>query len=893
MQPLTPNQASVLTERTESIFQEQIDSNHKRTDRMFAWLMMLQWLAGIVAAVWISPTAWEGQYSHTHIHVWAAIFLGGLISGFPVFLALTQPGSVPTRQVIAVGQMLSCGLLIHLTGGRIETHFQYFVALAFLAFYRDWRVLLTASAVAAADHFIRGYFWPESMFGVLFASPWRAMEHTAWIIFEDIVLVLLIRQNLREMLGIAERQAKLEGVNETIERTVAERTVELRSEIAERERVEETLRLLNSAVEQSKESILITDAEIDLPGPKIIFVNPAFTKLTGYTEAEAIGKTPRILQGRNTDRTVIKRLRECLQEGKEFEGETINYRKDGTEFNIEWQIAGLRNAAGKITHFVAIQRDITDRKLAEDRLQQLRKEYQSILNSVSEGVHWIDLDGRIKFENPAAVNMLGYEDTELISKPAHLTMHHTHPDGTVYPVSECPIYATLRDGVVRHVTDEVFWRKNRTSFPVEYTSTPVKDENGYPLGTVVVFTDVTEKKLVEARLFQSQKMETVGKLAGGVAHEFNSLLTAIIGQSQLLLDDLPAEGPLGDSALEIRQAAERAAILTRQLLAYGRKQILQPTILDLNVVLADMINTLQHLMGREVDVLLVPAKGLNAVKIDPGQVEQVIVNIAMNAAEAMPNGGKFTLETSNATLDEDFVRPYPGLKAGDYVVLSMTDTGTGMSDDVKARAFEPFFSTKGAGQGTGLGLATCYGIVKQSEGHINLYSEVARGSTLKIYLPQVEPLIKVSAPRLKTPDLPQGKETILLAEDDASLLKMASTLLRRLGYTVLTAANGVEAMNLGNQRDIGHIDLLLTDVVMPHMSGKELSDRIRAIYPHTKILFTSAFTENAIVHQGILNEGVMLLQKPFTPSGLASKVREILDQSFPLDEMKTEGAVSP
>jgi len=362
-----------------------------------------------------------------------------------------------------------------------------------------------------------------------------------------------------------------------------------------------------------------------------------------------------------------------------------------------------------------------------------------------------------------------------------------------------------------------------------------------------------------------------------VAHEFNSLLTAIIGQSELLLDDLPAEGPLGDSAREIRQAAERAAILTRQLLAYGRKQILQPAILDLNVVLADMINTLQHLMGREVDVLLVPAKGLKAVKIDPGQVEQVIVNIAMNAAEAMPNGGKFTLETSNATLDEDFVRPYPGLKAGDYVVLSMTDTGTGMSDEVKARAFEPFFSTKGAGQGTGLGLATCYGIVKQSEGHINLYSEVARGSTLKIYLPQVEPLIKISAARLKTPDLPQGKETILLAEDDASLLKMTSTLLRRLGYTVLTAANGVEAMNLGNQRDIGHIDLLLTDVVMPHMSGKELSDRIRAIYPHTKILFTSAFTENAIVHQGILNEGVMLLQKPFTPSGLASKVREILD----------------
>jgi two-component system, cell cycle sensor histidine kinase and response regulator CckA len=422
---------------------------------------------------------------------------------------------------------------------------------------------------------------------------------------------------------------------------------------------------------------------------------------------------------------------------------------------------------------------------------------------------------------------------------------------------------TRPDGTVRWIHDRGF---------------QVRDASDKLIRLTGIATDITERKLIESRMFQSQKMETVGKLAGGVAHEFNSLLTAIIGQSELLMEDLPPEGTLGDGAREIRDAAERAATLTRQLLAYGRKQILQPAILDLNVVLTDMVSTLQHLMGREVDVRLVPATGLKAVKIDPGQMEQVIVNIAMNAAEAMPNGGKFTLETSNVTLDEDFVRPYPSLKAGDYVVLSMTDTGTGMSEEVKARAFEPFFSTKGAGQGTGLGLATCYGILKQSEGHINLYSEIARGSTLKIYLPQVEPLVKTDAPRLKAANLPRGTETILLAEDDASLLKMASTLLRRLGYTVLTAANGLEAMNLGNQRDVGHIDLLLTDVVMPHMSGKELSDRIHAIYPHTKILFTSAYTENAIVHQGVLNRGVMLLQKPFTPSALANKVRDVIDQ---------------
>jgi signal transduction histidine kinase/ActR/RegA family two-component response regulator len=410
-------------------------------------------------------------------------------------------------------------------------------------------------------------------------------------------------------------------------------------------------------------------------------------------------------------------------------------------------------------------------------------------------------------------------------------------------------------------------------------SSPVvgKDEKYY--GRIWSFRDITERKRIEVRLFQSQKMETVGKLAGGVAHEFNSILTAIIGQSELLLEDLPPEGPLGDSAREIRQAAERAASLTRQLLAYGRKQILQPVILNLNLVLSEMASTLQHLMGREVEVQIVAGAMLEQVRMDPGQMEQVIVNITMNAAEAMPNGGKLILETDNVSLDEDFVSSFPGLKVGGYVMLAITDTGSGMSEEVMARAFEPFFSTKGVGQGTGLGLATCYGILKQSGGHLNVYSELARGTTLKIYLPRVEPQRELPVQRLKLPELPRGTETILLAEDDSSLLKMSSTLLRRLGYTVLTAGNGIEALTLKNKRDIGHIDLLLTDVVMPHMSGKELSDRIQAIYPQTKILFTSAYTESAVVHQGILSKGVKLLQKPFTPSALAKKVREVLDQS--------------
>jgi len=395
---------------------------------------------------------------------------------------------------------------------------------------------------------------------------------------------------------------------------------------------------------------------------------------------------------------------------------------------------------------------------------------------------------------------------------------------------------------------------------------------------LAVQRDVTARKQFEARQFQSQKMETVGKLAGAVAHEFNSILTAIIGQSELLLDDLPEGSPLAKNATEISRAAGRAAKLTRQLLAYARKQLLQPEALDLNLVIASMEGMFLHIMGGEVDLQIVPAPGLQAVQSDAGQIEQVIMNMAINARDAMPNGGRLTLETANVSFDQKSVGRDPELKPGDYVMLAISDTGTGMTAEVKTRVFEPFFSTKDAGEGTGLGLSTCYGIIKQSGGHISVYSEPALGTTFKIYLPQVERQTKIPTQRLDSPSLPRGTETILLVEDDPALRDMAASLLRRLGYTVLPAANGIEALGLKQQRGLGHVDLLFTDVVMPHMSGKELSERVQALYPLTKVLFTSAYTENAVIHQGVFDKGLALLQKPFTPSELAHKLRELLDR---------------
>jgi PAS domain S-box-containing protein len=393
---------------------------------------------------------------------------------------------------------------------------------------------------------------------------------------------------------------------------------------------------------------------------------------------------------------------------------------------------------------------------------------------------------------------------------------------------------------------------------------------------LVVAQDVTRREQLEAQLRQSQKMEAVGQLTGGIAHDFNNLLSVILGNSQFALDRLSETDPARRDVAEVLEAGQRAAVLTRQLLAFSRKQILDPKVLNLNEVLDGMEGMLHRLLGEDIEIQTARAGALGNVMADAGQLEQVIVNLAVNARDAMPRGGKLTFETGNVDLDETYAEQHAAIEPGRYVRLSVTDTGAGMDEATRSRVFEPFFTTKEKGKGTGLGLAMVYGIVKQSEGYIWVYSEPAQGTTFKIYLPRVD--AAVAAPAAARPERrATGHETILLVEDEAAVRRAAERILQRAGYTVLTAAGGPDALAVYQQHQ-GAIDLLLTDVVMPQMSGRELEQRFRALIPNLKVLFASGYADNAIVHSGVLDPGTHFIGKPFTLEELTRKVREVLDE---------------
>jgi len=515
-------------------------------------------------------------------------------------------------------------------------------------------------------------------------------------------------------------------------------------------------------------------------------------------------------------------------------------------------------------------------RAAQENLRRSELNFRSLVTNAPYGVCRCDSTGKILDANPAFLELLGYTSSELISQ--HIFGLYADNDQWF------DLADFLRSSEPFKGLAAEWKRKDATTTVVRISGRSVA--NG-PEGVVfeLFAEDVTERRALEQQLRQSQKMEAVGRLAGGIAHDFNNLLMVISGYSEFLLERLGAEPHLRGPAQEIASAAERASSLTRQLLAFSRKQMLAPRIVNLNDVATENSKMLTRMIGEDIDLVLVPSPNLWPVRADAGQIEQVIMNLAVNARDAMPSGGKLTVETSNVSFDEDYARFHAPLRPGDYVMIAISDTGAGMDSDTQSHIFEPFFTTKGT-KGTGLGLSTVYGIIKQSGGYIWVYSEVGRGTTFKIYLPRVastgETAAQLAASGVLDSEVRNnnivepGSETILLVEDEANLRYLARQYLEKQGYKVIEAADGAVAMQIA----VAHekvIHLLLTDVIMPGMNGRELAQRISEIRPNVKILYMSGYTENVIGHNGMLDVGVRLLQKPFNLRDLKSTVREVLD----------------
>lgn len=610
--------------------------------------------------------------------------------------------------------------------------------------------------------------------------------------------------------------------------------------------------------------------------------NPAICAMLGYTESEILRKQFQQTIHESDFEKFQQQFDEVLAgRRRDIELEMRYLRKDGTTMwghtTSVWQF----DAENRPTYCIHLIQDINQRKYAMHALQESRRKYEGLINTL-EGIVW-EADAEtfeFSFVSPQAEQILGYPVDKWLSQP-RFWRNHVHPDDLQRAVE---------------ASNEA--RKNKCGYELEYRivaadgrsvwlrdTVGVVQQNGEVTKLRGVMIDITKRREAElalqtseAQLRQSQKMEAIGRLAGGIAHDFNNILTAITGYAELMQQKMDETHEMFRETNEIGKAARRAAELTRQLLAFSRQQVLQSRVLDLNEVIIDMVQMVHRLIGEDIELLTEHADGLGSVKADPGQIQQVILNLAVNARDAMPGGGKLTIFTENVTIkNKQSEGRQAEIEPGDYVMITLGDTGTGMTEEVLVQLFEPFFTTKEKGKGTGLGLSTVYGIVRQSGGHITVESTLGEGTTFFVYLPRVEGKAEVSdSTETAAEKSTTGTETILLVEDDETVRELAVEILTINGYTVVEARNGVEALDIYKEKS-DEIDMLVTDVVMPQMGGKELAEKLAVIAPDLKVLFLSGYTSTAIVQQGILDVDTNFLQKPFTLGAFAGKVRSLLD----------------
>ncbi len=518
----------------------------------------------------------------------------------------------------------------------------------------------------------------------------------------------------------------------------------------------------------------------------------------------------------------------------------------------------------------ALRAEIAERERAQEALRESEACYRELVMNAPHAIFRTTPDGKFLNVNPAFVAMLGREsERELLALDSIVELYRNPGERTAI------VERLLRRGRLEGLEVDLK-RKDGAPLTFRFSSRLLNDAQGRPAYIESIGENITDRRVLEEQLRQAQKMEAVGKLAGGVAHDFNNLLNVILGYSTLALERLEPSDPVRKHIGEISKAADRAAALTRQLLAFSRKQVLEPKVLDLNAIVTEMDKMLRRLIREDIELVSLPAEGLGRVKADPGQVEQILMNLVVNARDAMPHGGNLTIETGNVVLDENYARQHLEVTPGPHVMLAVSDTGHGMAPEIRTRIFEPFFTTKEQGKGTGLGLATVFGIVKQSGGSIWVYSEPGQGTAFKVYFPRFEGDEQPAGLLKKASQILRGSETILLVEDEESLRRLAREFLEASGYRVIEAQNSSDALRISEQHQ-GPIHLMLTDVVMPGLGGQELAERLAPARPETKVLYISGYTEQAINQHGVLDAGAAFLQKPFTPDDLRRKVREVLE----------------
>jgi PAS domain S-box-containing protein len=636
-------------------------------------------------------------------------------------------------------------------------------------------------------------------------------------------------------------------------------------DVTARRQSEQALTLFRELLDRTNDAIEVVDPETG----RFLDVNETACLALGYSREEYLARSVFDIEIASVQRSTWKAYVEDLRSSGSRVLEGLHRRKDGSTVPVE---VNVNYIALERDYLVAVVRDITERKRAEETLRQAEANYRSIFDNAIEGIYQSTPGGRFLTANPALARMLGYSSPEELLNSVQDIARQLW----VEPERRVEYTRSLEEqGLVQGFECQVY-RKDGSKIWIALSTRVVhnsRDGVPYYEGAVV---EITERKRLEEQFRQAQKMEALGQLAGGVAHDFNNLLTVISGYCDILLNDMRFEDPSRPMIDEIRRAGERAATLTHQLLAFSRKQLVAPRALDVNALVSNMEKMLRRLIGEHITLVTILSPDLGHVKADPGQIEQVVLNLVVNARDAMPRGGELTLETGNEELTGPLVPSQVDVRPGPFVKLTVRDMGSGMSTEVMARIFEPFFTTKEMGKGTGLGLATVYGIIKQHGGYIQVESEPGRGTTFHVHLPRIHEPVPSQGPDSGLALWRAGRETVLVVEDEEQVRRLTSRSLETGGYTVLEARDGAEALEVA-ERYQGSIDLLLTDVVMPGMSGQELAERFYAARPSIKVLYLSGYTDDFNLFNEALGPGVATLQKPYTVRTLLRKVRDVLD----------------